>query len=200
MQGKTSYGLAFAVKIWHSRAWIRFTEKASTFYMMTPQHIKHAKKLNILFSLTSVNDANAVECRIYVGDKKRIPPHIYESFFKESITRKLFRWCVRFIARFIFFSQDPEWGSRICWIPVNKIDNETLLVSWQIEDVFHLLNECGFCLYAQENDGAFWTPHGVFQELVELKRICCTMPVYLRNRAGNQFVLTDTWETRRGVL
>lgn len=76
-----------------------------------------------------------------------------------------------------------------------KIDETEFLLSWKVEDIFLLLKECGGCLYAQENDGAFWPPHGMFQKLVELNKKQHSMPGLFRNRTGNQFVLTNTSET-----
>lgn len=162
--------------------------------IMIAQNIKQANKLNILYNLSLDNDGNGVECRLYIGDKKRIPAHL-RKFFTESAKRKMLRWIMSIIAKFIFFSNNPEFRSRLCKIPVKKIDESGFLLSWKIEDVFLFLKECGFCLYAQENDGAFWTPHGIFQELVKLNRMQHPMSVIFRNRTGTQFVLTDTSET-----
>lgn len=167
---------------------------ATILSIMIIQNIKQANKLNILYDLSVDNDRNGIECRVYIGDKKQIPTHLRKLFI-EAIKKKMLRWVVSFIANYIFFSKDPEFRSYTCTIPVKKIDEKEFLLSWKIEDIFLLLKECGFCLYAQENDGAFWTPHGIFQELVKLNRIQQSMPVFFRNRAGNQFVLTDTSET-----
>lgn len=80
------------------------------------------------------------------------------------------------------------------------IGDDTLLFSWKIEDVFLLLKEGDFHLFAQENDSAFRTPHGVFQELVSLGRCEHPMPVFIRDRAGTRFVLTDIEDTASSRL
>lgn len=161
---------------------------------MIAKSIRKASRLNIVYNLSSANDGKGIECRLYIGDKTQIPTHL-RGFFQESVQRRIVRWIVSIMANLIFFSKDPEFRSRLCTIPVKKTDESGLLLSWKIEDIFLLLKECGFVLYAQENDGAFWTPHGIFQELVKLNRIQHSMPVLLRNRTGTQFILTDTAET-----
>lgn len=161
---------------------------------MITQDIKQARKLNILYGLSGANDGNGIKCRLYIGDKRKIPAHLHK-FFLEPVKRKILRCMISYAARFIFLSKDPELNCRLCTIPVKKIDENGLLLSWKIEDIFLILKECGFFLYAQENDGAFWTPHGIFQELIELNRIQHSMPVFFRNRTGTHFILTDTSKT-----
>lgn len=136
---------------------------------MTSYKLRQASELNILYDVRT-DKSRYCFCRVYIDDLKRIPAHL-RPYFHESIVQKLLRRLVGLAAFLFFFSANPTWCSRECRFPVNKISDDEFLFSWQIEDIFLLLKECGFHLFAQENGGAFRTPYGVFQELVCLDRI-----------------------------
>lgn len=162
---------------------------------MTPIKIRYATRLNIVFDQWMERDEeNAIYFRVYIGNRKSIPQNIYDTYFKESIARRMLRYLLTFVGKFILLDSSLEFRSRVCRFPVAKIDNDTLLFSWKIEDAFQILQQAGFHLLALENDGAHWTPCGVFHHLKKLNRADYSMPIIIFSRDFRQFVLLDSRE------
>ncbi len=167
--------------------------------MTTTYPIARAKKLNIIFDQWIDASGDAVCFRVYIGHRDLIPPQVYEAYFQERLSAKLLRWVLRWAARVFLFDSSLEFRSRVCRIPAEKADDENYLFSWKVEKAFEILRESGFHLRAQENDGAFWTPCGVFCHLVKLGRIHHSMPVILMNRQQCLYVLLDSSEAERNL-
>ena len=162
---------------------------------MTPIKIRYATRLNIVFDQWMERDEeNAIYFRVYIGNRKSIPQNIYDTYFKESIARRMLRYLLTFVGKFILLDSSLEFRSRVCRIPVAKKDDDTLLFSWKIEDAFHLLRQSGFHLLALVNDGAHWSPCGVFHHLTKLNRVSYSMPIIIFSRDFRQFVLLDSRE------
>ena len=156
---------------------------------------RHASKLNVVLDQWMERDEeNAIYFRVYIGNRKSIPQNIYDTYFKESIARRMLRYLLTFVGKFILLDSSLEFRSRVCRIPVAKKDDDTLLFSWKIEDAFHILRQSGFHLLALVNDGAHWSPCGVFHHLTKLNRVSYSMPIIIFSRDFRQFVLLDSRE------
>ncbi len=162
---------------------------------MEPTSTRHARNLNIIFDIGVDRESDTLIFDVYVGDKKRIPAHLYQSCFHESSLHKWRRWIL--LSLFWFLLPWPLFRIRKCRISVKKRNSESYLNSWKIEDALLILKECGFCLYARVNDGSTWTPFGVFCDLLQSGRISHSMPVFYQNREHNQFVLLSSEEVER---
>lgn len=156
---------------------------------------RHASKLNVVLDQWMEHDEeNAIYFRVYIGNRKSIPQNIYDTYFKESIARRMLRYLLTFVGKFILLDSSLEFRSRVCRIPVAKKDDDTLLFSWKIEDAFYILRQSGFHLQAYVNDGAHWSPCGVFHHLTKLNRVSYSMPIIIFSRDFRQFVLLDSRE------
>ena len=162
---------------------------------MTARKSRYATKLNIVLDQwMERDDENAIYFRVYIGNRKLIPQGIYNTYFRESIARRMLRYLLSFVGKFILLDSSLEFRSRVCRFPVTKIADDTLLFSWKIEDAFQILQQAGFHLLALENDGAHWTPCGVFHHLKKLNRADYSMPIIIFSRDFRQFVLLDSRE------
>lgn len=161
---------------------------------MAARKSRYASKLNIVIDQwMERDDENSIYFRVYIGNRKSIPQNIYDTYFKESIARRMLRYLLTFVGKFILLDSSLEFRSRVCRFPVTKIADDTLLFSWKIEDAFQILQQAGFHLQARENDGAHWSPCGVFHHLKQLKRVNYSMPVILISR-NFKFVLLNSQE------